>query len=334
MSLPRKTESLIRQLLDILPMDGIENPEALVRRLTQLQRGLDPEHEFALILSWLGRCRLVHRLGQEQLPLDSTATFRVPDLLAVFEYENQLVPALIEVKTTDVADPMSLEMGSLPYKKNKYAAYADVVGLHLLIAWRHRGIWSLFDASHGRLANVNHKIDFATALKENLLGLLAGDFSYRLTPGTRIRMRFRKLADPDPATGEFPATITNVDYVNPSGKVVTDVPQLHSLFMFWQNDVEIEEDGDDIVQSFVIPDGTTAELASRTLARLVHSFSSLRSESVDWHAIVHDSGHFAHQAGELKHLIAVAARHGMASNIWTVIPHTFPSFLPKHLSDE
>ena|SRR5690349_5244466 len=84
MSFPRDTESLIRQLLEVLPLVDEPTPEAILARLEQLQRGLEPENEFALILSWLGQCRLVHKLGQEQLPLNSSKGYRVPDLLAVF----------------------------------------------------------------------------------------------------------------------------------------------------------------------------------------------------------------------------------------------------------
>src|SRR5687768_16699842 len=98
---PRRTGAQLRFLLDALPhLSGNQDRAALEQELMSLQRNLEPEHEFALILSWLGRCRLIHKLGQEQLPHSSTRTYRVPDLLVVFEYEGRAVPTLIEVKTT------------------------------------------------------------------------------------------------------------------------------------------------------------------------------------------------------------------------------------------
>src|SRR5262245_35381011 len=42
-----------------------------------------------------------YKLGQEQLPVNSTVAFRVPDLLALFEYEGRVVPVLLEVKATN-----------------------------------------------------------------------------------------------------------------------------------------------------------------------------------------------------------------------------------------
>jgi hypothetical protein len=118
--------------------------EEALRRIQQLIRGLEPEDEFALVLSWLGKCRLVHKLGQEQLPLNSTDTFRIPDFLAVFEHEGKEIPVLIEVKKTSPIDPQSLKEGKLSLKPG-YLRYADVVGIPMLIAWQHRTIWTLFE---------------------------------------------------------------------------------------------------------------------------------------------------------------------------------------------
>src|SRR4029078_1707173 len=143
--------------------------DAVLVRLEHLRRALAPEHEFSLILSWLGQCRLVHRMVQEQLPLNSTETLRVPDLVAAFEYKDKLVPVLIEVKSTAPADPMTLNEGVLHFKPH-YLRYAELMRLPLLIAWRHRVIWTMFDARCAELGPTNLKIGFCTAMKENLLG--------------------------------------------------------------------------------------------------------------------------------------------------------------------
>src|ERR1700720_3012437 len=98
---PRSTAGQLRFLLDALPALGVtDDLTTLLGELTSLHRNLEPEHEFALILSWLGNCRLIHKLGQEQLPLSSIDQYRVPDLLVVFDYDDRPLPVLIEVKTT------------------------------------------------------------------------------------------------------------------------------------------------------------------------------------------------------------------------------------------
>ena len=151
--------------------------------------------------------------------MSSSDAYRVPDLLAVFEYEGKLTPALFEVKTTEPSDPATLELGRLTLNR-KYLAYAEMLGLPMLVAWRHRGLWTLFEMRHAQLATVNYKIDFGTALKENLLSILAGDFSYHLAPGTRIKMRIRKLTQPDPQTGGFEGEVLDVHFANPAGERV------------------------------------------------------------------------------------------------------------------
>ena len=60
----------------------------------------------------------------------------------------------------------------------------------------------------------DYKIDFDEALKQNLLGILGGDFSYRLVPGTQINLQIQKLNTPDPDTGGFDGQITEA--VTPS----------------------------------------------------------------------------------------------------------------------
>src|SRR5687768_16187509 len=106
MPLDRYAESQLRRVLPLLSLGKSHDLDKIAAadvalRLEQLRRGLEPEDEFSLILTWLGRCHLVHKLGQEQLPVNSTEAFRVPDLLALFEHERRLVPVLIEVKATN-----------------------------------------------------------------------------------------------------------------------------------------------------------------------------------------------------------------------------------------
>jgi hypothetical protein len=324
--LPRNTESLLRQLLNLLPLDDVVTPEALSTRLEQLQRGLEPENEFALILSWLGKCSLVHKLGQEQLPLNSTEAYRVPDLLAAFDYEGSIIPVLIEVKTTTPSDLQRFDRGSISLKRN-YLRYAELLNIPMLVAWRHAGFWTLFEMRHAKLASVNYKIDFGTAMKENLLGVLAGDFSYRLVPGTQIQMRIRKLTQPDSDTGDFDGEIVSVRFVKHSGEPIPNIPHLSSLFMFWDNEVELVDKGEHLVQSFVVVDTGTAEFASRTLSQTVHAFAGLEQSQVHWRSIVHDAKHFAHDRGRLRTLVAEGAKHGVITDVFTFRPSGLPSFL-------
>ena len=327
MTFSRDDESLLRQLVEVLPLADEQKPESVLTRLEQLQRGLDPENEFAMILAWLGKCRLVHKLGQEQLPLKSTDEYRVPDLFAAFEYNGKIIPVLIEIKTTEPKDSMTLELGTLSLNK-KYFPYGEMLGLPMLVAWRHRGFWTLFEMRHATLKQVNYSIDFSCAMEQNLLGILADDFSYHLAPGTRLQIPIRKLTEPDPASGSFHGRTHDVHFVSPSGSRIPDIPHLSSLFRFWENEVELVENRDDIIQSFVVSDTGCADFASRTLRQMVHSSARLRRSAVNWRSIVHDVTHLAHDSGRLRALVVEGAKHGVITNIMKLVPRSMPSFLP------
>jgi hypothetical protein len=55
--------------------------------------------EFAAVCGWLGKCRLLHKLDQQQIPLSSRDEFQVPDLLAFVFDATKGSPVLIEVKS-------------------------------------------------------------------------------------------------------------------------------------------------------------------------------------------------------------------------------------------
>jgi hypothetical protein len=322
---PRQTAAQLRFLLDALPHLGVTGDRTtLLAELTALHRNLQPEHEFALILSWLGRCQLIHKLGQEQLPHTSIDTYRVPDLLVVFEYDGRPIPVLIEVKTTAPPnDPLA--MGRLTTIKPGHFRYAELLGLPLLIAWKDRTFWTLFEARHATLAETNYHIDFSKAFEENLLSTLAGDFSYRLAPGTALNMPIRKLTTPDPETGAFDGQFHDIHFTNPSGERIPNIRHLGSLFMFWENEAEQIDQGEDILQRFVVPNIERNEFASRTLSSIAHAFA--RNRNVDWRMLMHDTEHVAHDYGRMQELAEHGAAHGVITHILHFRPQHIPDFL-------
>src|SRR4051812_32678575 len=97
MKSPEDAERLVQEALSQLGWDA--DPTLIAGRVQGLDRGLPQEDEFSIVCSWLGRCRLIHKLDQQQTPAQSRNTYQVPDLLAVFSYEDGDVPVLVEVKT-------------------------------------------------------------------------------------------------------------------------------------------------------------------------------------------------------------------------------------------
>src|SRR5574341_858182 len=104
------------------------NVEQLINKIKQLELGLPSEDEFSVILCWLNRCRLVHKLEQKKAPPEASKRYRIPDLLAIFDYNSKQLPVLIEVKVTK--EP------KLSWRPDYYEAlksYSDTLGLPILV---------------------------------------------------------------------------------------------------------------------------------------------------------------------------------------------------------
>ena len=172
-------ERLIQEVLTELGSDA--DPKSVAERVRRLDLGLPAEDEFTAVCSWLGRAQLLHKLDQHQAPVRYREVYQIPDLLAQFENTG---PLLIEVKSK--AKPtLSFRTDYL----NRLHAYAALVDMSLLIAWKHHGLWTLFEARHLNKAEKNFNISLSDALKENLLGVLAGDIAYKIAPGAGVRFR-------------------------------------------------------------------------------------------------------------------------------------------------
>jgi hypothetical protein len=177
----------------------IDDPEALVKKIESLERGLPAESEFIALVSWLGKCKMVHKLSQEQYPPISRDSYQVPDLFAVFEYQDHSVPTLIEVKST--SKKLLRKLSWKPDYLERLRQYADLLNLPLLIAWKHRiqemnlSFWTLFDANAFQKPSKNYQMQFERAMNENLLGVLAGDFAVDIRAGVGISFEVFPLGD-------------------------------------------------------------------------------------------------------------------------------------------
>jgi len=161
--------------------NSIEDKQKLIDRLRHVEYGLNAETECSVILAWLGNCSLVHKMSAEiYIPKD----VKIPDLFAVFEKKGQILKTFIEVKSTE---DFKLRWTYEYHRKLK--TYCGIMGHPLLLSWKVRpfGQWLLLDPATPGLVE-NGRIDFCHAFKENLMGLIAGDF--RITPKSGIGIHF------------------------------------------------------------------------------------------------------------------------------------------------
>jgi hypothetical protein len=130
------------------------DPQRLAAHLQRLNQGLPREDEFSVVCSWLGKCEVIHKLDQQQMPNASKEQYQVPDLFGAFRIDAGRVPVLVEVKSSK-----DNVLSFRPDYVAKLKAYADLVKLPLLIAWKHFGMWTLFELSHMWRAQSNFNID-------------------------------------------------------------------------------------------------------------------------------------------------------------------------------
>lgn len=309
-----QTNDLARLIFEALVQLGRpDDAPAIVERVRRLAYGLPAEDEFSVILNWLGRCRLVHKLDQLQHPLKSRETYRVPDMLAVFECDSSTIPVLIEVKST--VDPI------ISWRQDYIfglQTYAKLLNLPLLVAWKWQDFWTLFDITHFKLAVSNYHVKIFQARENNLMSLLAGDYSFKLRPGVGIHLYMKKLDQ----KGNM--KIERAFFTDAAGREHIVAPRLMALFTCIRDDVHIEDDGTHIMQSFIIPTISESQIAHHCLVQLISNFGN-RDQPTTWRSYLQGS-----ELPGMSHGLHDAVRElGLAFiELDTPRPAQHPPFLP------
>lgn len=221
--------------LNHVPVDKDKLSEEVVRILG----GTAPEDEFMAIATWSGRCSLIHKLAPDKYPPPADGTYKVPDLVAVFDYEDRRIPVLIEVKSTftsQVPGPVELADFSPSYRQ-KLKNYGKMLGLPVLVAQQIKpsGLWVLVDLETIG-ADGKPFVDF----KHDLSGILLGTFHLAFRDGTKFVMQLEKMAEIDPT--KVTGVVRKASFVAADG---TEIRETHSpmVLLFGLGDpVETQDD--------------------------------------------------------------------------------------------
>lgn len=302
------------------------DPKAIADRVRRLQRGLPAEDEFSMLLTWLGRCRLVHKLDQLQSPLGSRKTWRAPDLFAVFDYHGREVPVLIEVKTTPFTNNT---LSWQPAYRDTLLRYADMVKLPLLVAWRFGTFWTLVDVQQLKAAPTRYRINFLDAMKSSLMTELAGDFSFSLREGCGMHLKIRKHRE---TKDGFVGQIEEAYWQNAEGQKFKNAPGVFPLFTCIEQESIQAHEGDYLTQSFVISDSRMAQLASRALGTLLHL--SMGDDEARWRRALEQSRSAPFAPDGLRKAADQALESGFLRYAFNIQPDVLPDFLstlhPNH----
>lgn len=162
----------------------------LIERVKQIDSGLISEDEFIYLMTWFGKCSLIHKLDQFKMPRASKSNFTIPDCLAVIKHKGIEKPFFIEIKTS--------KNRMLSWTETYYQGlvnYSNTNGIPILVAWKWSGldIWTLFELKHFEKNITNYKIGIEKAHQENLMGELLGD--YLVVPYEDIGLHFKLRKD-------------------------------------------------------------------------------------------------------------------------------------------
>ncbi len=320
------SDDMARLIQEVLTDLGTEADAAeIARRVRGLDRGLPAEDEFGVICAWLGRCRLIHKLDQQQAPVSSRDIYQVADLLAAFDAAG---PFLIEVKAKQ-----DRTLSFRPDYFGRLTAYAELLGLPLLIAWKFHSMWSLFDARHLRVARINFNITQSEAMKQNLLGVLAGDVAYSLGSGAGIHFDCVKeelisVEDAgDHSTEEWRTRISEAFFTDGAGRRRNDLhPETQQLFASWDLQREEEVLADSIRLSFV-PGENQMQFAH---GALVHLLAWERPAGVqqNWRHLLR-APTITRSIGDFGQALDRALRESVVHHILHLQPVDWPDFLPR-----
>lgn len=323
LDLPR----LIQDALAELGYDA--DAAAVAERVRRLDIGLPVEDEFSVVCAWLGKCQILHKLDQHQVPIASKQEFQVPDLLAKFYTQTSKSPLLIEVKSKK-AKLLSFK----PEYMERLQNYADLVGMPLLVAWKFHSLWMLFEARHMKKADKNFNITFNTAMRENLLGVLAGDVAYKIGAGAGIHLRFRKDSQlgsertSEGYTEQWATTIDDVSFTDREGVRRKDLGSaVQSLFTAWELE-ENEEHTDSHIYLRFVAGNEGMQFAHSALVHLLR-WESPHDGRPHWRGLLRREQVTANVAN-FSAALSEALGQKVVSHVFRFQPHVMPDFLLPH----
>jgi Holliday junction resolvase len=324
--MPTDGARLLQEVLSELGWSA--DAAAVANKVRLLNFGLPLEDEFSVVCAWLGKCQLLHKLEQLQIPPASRQEYQVPDLLAKFSTQtNNSSPVLIEVKgKTD--NVLSFKPEYLQRLQN----YADLLGMPLLIAWKFHGMWMLFEVRHMRKVVKNFNITLSDAMRENLLGVLAGDVAYKIGAGAGVHLRLRKdrLVEAEESGGsrteEWSMTIDDVFFTDRQGNRRADLnSEVQSLFTAWDLEQK-EEHTDSHVHVHFVAGEEGILFGHMALVRLL-AWELPQEEQPHWRSLLRKEKVTAN-VENFSATLRVALREQIVSHVLNFQPNTMPAFLP------
>lgn len=299
---------------------NVDNPDVLTEEAKRILGATAPEDEFMAIAIWSGRCSLVHKLAPDKYPLGADKTYKIPDLLAVLEYEGRSIPVLIEVKSTYTRKrPGPIAFAKLgPSYRRRLQNYGELLGLPILVAQQIRpgGLWFIVALD---MISLDGKP--TVDLSYDLSGLLFGAFHLAFKAGTKFVLHVEKnriISDK-----EFEGVIRDTHWETADGsKIVTTKSPMMLLFGLGDPVEKQDDDGKTVTITYEIPHSMAFASYQALQAAIVYD-KQLRESPLPWAEML-NSGKFP-----ISYASVEAAREDFVffEYEFTTRPKIMPTFL-------
>lgn len=258
---------------------NIDNPDALTEEAKRILGATAPEDEFMAIAIWSGRCSLIHKLAPDKYPLGVDKTYKIPDLLAVLEYEGRSIPVLIEVKSTytrKIPGPIKVARLNSSYRR-RLRNYGELLGIPVLVAQQIRpgGLWFIV-----ALDTIGLDGKPTVDLSYDLSGPLFGTFHLAFRAGTKFVLRVDKkriISDK-----EFEGVIKDAHWETTDGSRIGATKSPMMLLFGLGDPVEKQyDDGKTVTITYEIPHSMAFANYQALRAAIIYD-KQLRESSFPW----------------------------------------------------
>ena len=167
------SQNLEKKVMQFLP--SLENRKEILEQVRSQEKGIPFEYQFGAICWWLGKCKHFQFIDtQPEFPyLSKIENVKYPDVFAILNYNYQDFPCFIQIKSNNAK---RLKMS--PKYVSGLKKYPLLKGYPLLIAWKFREFWCLFDIDTFISERGGINVTFEDAGKANLMSVLCGDFVF------------------------------------------------------------------------------------------------------------------------------------------------------------
>lgn len=333
-----QTKSGLHSLEDLIPLLGLSNtPQELILRVDRLKKGMPAEDEFVALAVWMEKCKLCHKLEQEQFPKLSSDQYQVPDLFAVFDYQGKEIPVLIDVKVAEKESAPYARLRLTGSKYKKMRSYAKLMGLPLLIAWKVSGYWTLFDIREMQIHDSAYHIDWFGALKSDLMYLLLDSLHVIPMSGVSFTFILEDLgitAKEDNNVEVHKMKTKGIRFIGHNGKPITKMtmPQ-YVLWLFTDHQETQKRVGNLLEITYEVPEDVSGLPTFVLLPLMLFQMTPKEKQPKNWYEVVKNE-----QYGRITYAqFKKAMQDGIGIFIRYIIqpvPHKYPDFLPPELNPE